>query len=149
MFGKAKEGKSVQLRSTSADVAFMYLCLSAPGAHPLALRHLRHRERKWDIYHESAEATRILRKHGHQYCGVLVDGLGTWLANMLTLKVNVYNKIDGLCQSIRSLDVPVVVSNSPSADGRHLQIVKYANRQMASQSRRIYSAEGGLIVRLK
>ncbi|MGP1910784.1 MAG: hypothetical protein ACTS47_00585 [Candidatus Hodgkinia cicadicola] len=135
----------------TSQISLMHLVLSSTSAVPLALQHFRQRSISCDIYQECASAAKTLLKFGFNYSAVLIDGLHSWIASLLALKLNISNEIDGLCEAICSLRGVVVVSTRYLGEypTTHQRFMKYANRRLSRRCRRIYLSAHGAIVRLK
>ncbi|MGP1918991.1 MAG: bifunctional adenosylcobinamide kinase/adenosylcobinamide-phosphate guanylyltransferase [Candidatus Hodgkinia cicadicola] len=149
--GGVKSGKSALTKIMTNQISLMHLILSPTSEVPLALHHFRGRSFSCDIYQECASAARTLMKFGFNYSAVLVDGLHSWVASLLALKVNVANHIDELCEAICTLKGVVVVSTRylGGCPPAHQRFMKYANRQLGRKCRRVYLSVHGTIIRLK
>ncbi|MGP1914545.1 MAG: bifunctional adenosylcobinamide kinase/adenosylcobinamide-phosphate guanylyltransferase, partial [Candidatus Hodgkinia cicadicola] len=110
LFGGAKSGKSTLTKVMTSQISLMHLVLSSTSAIPLALQHFRRRPFSYDLYQECISAAQILFKFGFNYSVVLIDGLQSWIASLLTLKLNIPIEIDKLCEAICALKGVTIVS---------------------------------------
>ncbi len=114
--GPARSGKSEWAETLACQsgqpVLYVATAVNYPEDQEWADRLQRHRQRRpstWQVIEEPRELSLVLARSGPDQC-VLVDSLGTWLANLLELDSPAWNRVEqDLLQTLAGVACQVIL----------------------------------------
>lgn len=166
VLGGARSGKSEAAERLAARLApgVVYLAPGQAWDEEMAERIRLHRERrdsKWVTVEEPVELLRAARAHAGPGVCLLLDGLGTWVSNLLLAEVSeeeILQRVDGLLELIRESGVEAVIVSDEAGLGvvpatplgrQFRDCLGRANRLVAAAADRTLLVIAGIPVDLK
>lgn len=166
VLGGARSGKSEVAERLAPRLAdrVVYLAPGQAWDDEMAERISRHRRRRdasWQTVEEPLDIPGAVRRHGAPNCCVLLDGLGTWVSNLLMADLaepEVLQRVEDLLAALADTGVnAVVVSDEAGLGvvpatplGRHFRdCLGRANQLVAKQAQRALLVIAGIPVDLK
>jgi adenosylcobinamide kinase / adenosylcobinamide-phosphate guanylyltransferase len=166
VLGGARSGKSEFAERLAPRQAARVIYL-APGRawdEEMADRIARHQERRdpaWRTVEEPFDLPGAVRRHGAAGVCLLLDGLGTWVSNLLLDDVSeeeILQRVGELLAAVRETGTAAVVVSDevglgvipPTPLGRQFRdCLGRANQQVAAASQRAFLVTAGIAVDLK
>ncbi len=162
IIGGARSGKSRYAESLVEQTGRgLYLATAEAGDDEMSDRIATHRARRgdrWETIEEPLDLAGALKTHAHADRAILVDCLTLWLSNLMADGRDVDAEIMTLCETLASLDGPVVVVSNEVGMGivpmnelarRYRDLAGAANQRLAETAQRVVFVAAGLPLIMK
>lgn len=166
VLGGARSGKSevAERLAPKLGARVVYLAPGQARDEEMAARIQRHRERRdpaWLTVEEPLDLPGAVRRHGAPGVCLLLDGLGTWVSNLLLAEApaaRVLLQVEELLAALREAGAAAVVVSDetglgvvpPTPLGRHFRdCLGLANQRVAAAASRVLLVVAGIPVDLK
>ncbi len=162
VLGGARSGKSRYAERLVEDAGGgLYLATAEAGDAEMAERIALHQARRgdaWRTLEEPLELARALTAHASADAPILVDCLTLWLSNLMAAERDAEADVMALCETMASLDGPVVVVSNEVGLGivpandlarRYRDLAGWANQRLAETAQRVVFVAAGLPLVMK
>ncbi len=156
LIGGVKTGRSeiVYRNCKTKHTAYITTyCLFKDSQRPYRVRH---KPSCWDVYEESIYLASYMLAITERYDAIVLDNIPAWIANLVTLKLNVYNEIDQLVSALKRTPKWIAITSEASVCSStgslwalYTRVLSGANQQLALAAGRVYVSMAGLVLRLK
>ncbi|MEE8359393.1 MAG: bifunctional adenosylcobinamide kinase/adenosylcobinamide-phosphate guanylyltransferase [Candidatus Omnitrophota bacterium] len=163
--GGARSGKStyaVKLAKNFKKVAFIATCASPDREMRIRIKaHRLSRPKDWKVYEEEVSLAALIKKIGSKYDVILVDCLGLWVSNLLSVNTSdrrIKAEVLKMAESaFKAKAVTVIVSNevgqgivpdNPLAR-KFRDVLGAANQLLAHRADKVVSMHVGIPVTIK
>jgi len=165
IIGGARSGKStyaVKLAKSFKRVAFIATCASPDKEMRIRIKAHRHsRPKNWQLYEEGISLDALIKRIGSKYDAILVDCLGLWASNLLSVNMPdriikaAVSKIAASAYRVKAVTIIVsnevgqgIVPDNPLAR-RFRDLLGRANQVLASRADKVVSIHAGIPVTIK
>ncbi len=156
LIGAPKTGKSEIVHCICNTLHTAYITPYCLFKASQMFHHIKHKPSYWNVYEESTCLANCFQIIVNCYDVIVLDNISAWIANLVTLKLNVYNEIDQLVLALKLIPRWIIITGevcncitTGSLWASYTCILSNANKRLALITECVYVTIAGLVLRLK